>query len=364
MEDRMPPAVIRVWDAVVRLFHWSLVVGVTLAAITGFFVGGQAIDLHVLAGTAAVVLIVGRIVWGFLGPDFARFSDFVRGPRAAIAHLTGRHRSLGHNPLGGWMVLALMAMLVALALTGLAVLGGIFHAGPAAAMFTVAQGVSLKGLHKLLALVLVVMIVAHLGGVVMESRRSRENLARSMITGFKESRPGDPPRPPGEAKVRLAAIIAAGVLLVLGGAAAILAAAPVPNAPVALAGTDYLAQCTDCHMAYHPSLLPAASWKQIMGHLDDHFGEDATIAPGMVAPITAWLTAHAAGVTDSKPAHLFADNTSLSITDAPAWKRIHQHLPDALFSEKDIGSKANCGACHEDAESGWFYPGQIEIPHS
>ena len=358
---------IRVWDPFVRFFHWGLVASVTLAGVTGFLMDAPVIDFHVWSGTFAVALVALRIVWGFFGGGFARFSDFIRGPRRTLAHLRGPHRHLGHNPLGGWMVLALMLAVLVLGLTGVLVLGGVFHAGPAGALMTVAQGLGLRNLHEVLAFILLALIAAHLAGVVFESLRTRENLARAMVTGRKAARAGDPPLPAGRAANLTAVLVGGGGLAVAGLGLAGMATLPPPAAPVPMSGSAYAKDCAECHIAYHPSLLPAASWKGLMATLDDHFGEDASIPAARAAEIAEYLAAHAAETADTKPARLFArvdPEDPGAITATPAWERIHDDLPEALFESAAVRNESNCAACHGDAESGWFYPGRIDIPEA
>lgn len=360
----MTPREINVWDRFVRSFHWLLVASVTTAAVTGFVTGAETIDIHIWAGVTAVVLVVLRLVWGFLGTEHARFSDFVRGPRAALVHLRGGHRSLGHNPLGGWMVLTVILVLFALGATGALVLGGVFHTGPAGASLSVADGFRMIGLHKALAVGLLILIALHLGGVAFESRRGHENLVRAMVTGRKPAHPGDRAPRPVHPRVGAAVVIGLAVLATGGALATGMSMRPVAQAPVNIADSAYVAQCSDCHMAYHPSLLPAKSWHEIMSTLSDHFGEDASVSAADRQKIEAYLVAHSAETTDTKPALLFRDNTALSVNDSRAWQRIHRNIPKATFAAAPVYSKTNCAACHSDAASGWFYPGNIEIPEN
>lgn len=355
---------VKVWRWPVRLFHWMLVLSVTVAAATGFLLGPPWLALHLAGGVAAVALVLARLAWGLAGDGAARFSSFVAGPRAAREHLRGGARHLGHNPLGGWMVLALIAVVLALGLSGAVVLGGTLKTGPLA-FLSFDAGRALAEVHEVLAIGFLVLVGLHLAGVAVESWRGRENLARSMVTGWKDRRAGDHPLPATAARPGLALGVIAAVALAAGGLGAALAQRPVTGAPVA-AG-DELAACADCHMAYPPSLLPAASWRAMMATLDDHFGEDARLPEPERAAVEAFLAAHAAETADSKPANLFrrvSDAEPGRISATPAWRRIHDDLPEALFTAKPIGSRANCAACHRDAATGWFTPTRIRIPTS
>lgn len=113
--------------------------------------------------------------------------------------------------------------------------------------------------------------------------------------------------------------------------------------PVAHAPTKR--ECGECHMAYQPALLPAASWDRIMDGLSDHFGEDASLEAGLAADIRAHLTKNAAGRGDPGVAR---------ITEQRWWSREHRKFRPEVWQRKDVGSKANCEACHRDAASGIY----------
>lgn len=359
-----------VWDLFVRFFHWSLVAAITVAAATGFFAGAPSIDIHAWAGAAAAALIVARITWGFLGSTHARFSDFAAGPRAILAHAralkAGRaDRHLGHNPLGGVMIFALMLAVAALSVTGLIVYAGVLKSGPLAFLTSFATGWQAREVHELLAFALIALIGLHVAGAVFESRRTRENLVRAMVDGCKEARPGDHPATARAARPLLAASIAGTLLVATVGAMWSLSGKPGLGVPLAAQDPAYAEECGACHVAYHPSLLPRASWASLMDGLDDHFGENASLDQATGAAIRAYLAANAAEAADTLPANRLRrvdPQEPFAITATPFWKRRHGEIADAVFESKSVGSRGNCEACHADARSGRFYPGAIDIP--
>ena len=368
MSDTPAPAkpVTPVWDLWLRLFHWALALMMGLAAVTGFLGGAETLRLHLTAGLIGAALVLGRIVWGFFGPTHARFSDFWPSLSALRHHLSGADaRHLGHNPLGALMVFALLAAVLALAVTGLGVLGGMFRLGPLAASLGTDAGFAARQVHELIAFFVLALIAAHLGGVMFESRRARENLALAMLTGVKEIRPGDAPVRARPARVVAAALLSAALASSLVAANAGLSARPVPGLPVAQIDPTTARECGACHMAYPPSALPASAWRALMAGLPDHFGEDASLDPATAAQIEGWLTAHAAETVETLPARVFArpdPKAPFTLTATPAWKRFHADLPEALFASKPVASRSNCAACHADAASGRFSPFAIAIP--
>ncbi len=377
MTDKTSGSVV-VWDLFVRIFHWSLVAGVTTAAITGFFIGATAIDVHVWVGIALAVLVIARVAWGFLGSRFARFATFVVGPRKVLHHIVelqegtaGRH--LGHNPLGAWMILAILAAIAFLAVSGLIVWGGIFAHGPFMGYYDFDDGAPVLEVHEWVALGLLGLIAAHIGGAIYEGLRVKENLVQAMITGFKETRENedDDPTPPAGAEkgprpgltaLITIAVLALPVAVTLNGSRLKI---KVEHRPPVTTGTVYAENCSDCHGVYSPSLLPAESWKKLTSTLDDHFGEDASLDAETTDQVRAYLIAHSAGTVETKPSEVFMQASASDptrITSTPFWVETHSYIPKDVFTTKPVFFRGNCFACHADAESGWFYPGNVEVP--
>jgi cytochrome b len=185
----MPPAtalkacnttapLVRVWDPFVRIFHWSLVGLFVLA----FATGDETEGLHLTAGYAIAGLVLVRIVWGFVGPRHARFSDFVRTPREVTDYVRSAirlraPRYLGHNPAGGAMIIALLTMLIGISATGFMMTTDAFWG---------AQWV--EDLNKGVVYATLGLIALHVGGVVFASIEHGENLLKAMITGRKRAR--------------------------------------------------------------------------------------------------------------------------------------------------------------------------------
>ncbi|HKM61312.1 MAG TPA: cytochrome b/b6 domain-containing protein [Acidisphaera sp.] len=360
----------RVWDVGVRWFHWLLVLAVGTALVTGFLLAIPTLRWHLVAGCTVAALLLWRCIWGTLGGPYSRFAGFAYRPGSVLAYarglLAGRHeRYLGHNPLGAMMVFALLLVLTAIVLTGAITLGGMLKQGPLRAVLSFAAGRTSLQVHKLLGFLLLAMIAGHLAGVVFESLRERENLARAMLTGRKRWGDVVGPRRPAHAVPALAVAIA--VAGGLGGAAGIaaLAALPARGVPPPTVDPVYAEQCGGCHLAFPPSLAPAATWNTVLDHMDSHFGENPGLPPDMIAHFRAYLDANDASHWDTLPAHVLripAPGGSLRITDTPGWKRIHRAIPSATFTSPPVYHRSHCEACHGDAATGRFAPQLIAVP--
>jgi cytochrome b len=180
--DTRHSPVARVWDPFVRLFHWSLAASFAVAFLTRH----SAQDLHHWAGYAAGALVILRLAWGVIGTHYARFSQFVRPPRTVLRYVldmaSGREaRYIGHNPAGGAMVIVLMLAMLGAAVTGYMMTTDAFF------------GVEwVEHLHDLVGNGLLLLVLAHLGGVALASMRHRENLIGAMVSGTKRApRTGD-----------------------------------------------------------------------------------------------------------------------------------------------------------------------------
>lgn len=182
-----------VWDAFVRVFHWSLVALFVTAVITGK-VGGNAIQWHMWAGYGILALVSFRILWGFVGGEYARFAAFLVGPartlRFAKAMFGKTHEYVvGHNPLGGWMVLALLVLLATQAVLGLFSNDEIATTGPLARYISDEASIALMSRHRLIGDVLLVLVGLHIAAVLFHLFVKKENLVRAMLSGHKELPP-------------------------------------------------------------------------------------------------------------------------------------------------------------------------------
>jgi cytochrome b len=170
-----PSATVKVWDPLVRVFHWSLATLFLAAYLTGEDAG----QVHIAAGYAIAGLIALRLAWGFVGPRHARFSNFVRSPRIVLAYLREMAmfrapRFLGHNPAGGAMIVVLLVMLSGTGITGYMMTTDSFWG---------AEWV--EEIHETFANLTIGLVVFHVFGVVLSSFTHGENLVKSMITGRK-----------------------------------------------------------------------------------------------------------------------------------------------------------------------------------
>ena len=169
---------VRVWDPLVRVFHWSLVAAFVVAWATG----DELMSVHEFAGYVIMGLIAFRIVWGFVGPRHARFADFVKAPETVVGYLRGSFRRrapryLGHNPAGGAMVVFLLVMLIAITATGYMQTTDAFW------------GVRwVRETHEIAVNITLAAIFLHVVGVIFASVEHRENLVKAMVTGKKKER--------------------------------------------------------------------------------------------------------------------------------------------------------------------------------
>lgn len=212
-----------VWDLLVRIGHWLLV----LLFFVAYLTEDDLLTIHSWAGYGVGVYLVIRVVWGFVGPKHARFADFVYGPVKAARYLMGlilfkAERYIGHSPAGGLMVFVLLFSLTATTVTGIALLAVEENAGPlaswlgrGAALEETLKGLALSGaptrasedederdeannkntdeeigealgeVHEFFSTLTLLLIIMHIAGVLLASVVHRENLVRAMVTGRK-----------------------------------------------------------------------------------------------------------------------------------------------------------------------------------
>ena len=172
------PGSVLVWDPLVRVFHWSLVV----AFFGAYLLGDDGGAVHQAFGFSAVGLVTLRLLWGFVGSPHARFSSFVpskgvllRYLKDVFAHKEARY--VGHNPAGAAMIVALLAAIIATGTSGWLMTTDAFWGSESA-----------ETIHELAANATLLLVGLHIVGVAFSSLRHRENLVRAMMTGRKRIR--------------------------------------------------------------------------------------------------------------------------------------------------------------------------------
>jgi len=373
-----------IWDLPTRVFHGLLIVGFVTAWTTGG--SDQWLSLHSFAGCVMLGLIGFRLVWGWCGSRYARFGSFAYGPAAVAAHLRQLlagvpSRYLGHNPAGSAAIYGMLALGLAVGLTGILAQGGEERHLLAAGALSIAEGTLVRQAHAALSWLMLVLVGCHLAGIAVEAWLTKENLPRSMLTGYKEAPPGS------AAGARHGAV--AGALVVAVAAFGICwfayawrgpvearigpvdALRTVP--PVAFVGLQlpddpvWREECSACHLAYHPSLLPARSWQRLLKEQDRHFGTDLLLDPARAAAILAFLQRNAAEHSPTEAAFkinrsVSSGITPLRITETPYWISKHGRLGAQVWSRPAVRSKTNCAACHVDALGGSFEDSAMRVP--
>lgn len=172
---------ILVWDVPTRVFHWLLAV-----SFAGAFVTAESEryrDVHVILGYFVLALVVFRLVWGLVGTRYARFGSFAYGPLRVLIYVKSLFTRLpqhfvGHNPAGSWAIYGLLALSLLAGVSGYATYNDI-------------GGHWMEDVHEALADVLLALVSIHIAGVLLSSVLHRENLVRSMLTGYKAGKSGD-----------------------------------------------------------------------------------------------------------------------------------------------------------------------------
>ncbi len=370
VNDSKRKTMVRVWDIPVRLFHWALANCFIIAWLT---LDNRYLDIHVFAGYLMGGLILFRLLWGFIGSRYARFRDFAFGWLEVWEYLKlvlNRHppRFLGHNPAGSWAIYFLLALGSLITVTGLLGFGGEERQGPLAGLLNYSQGEFVLELHEWLAWL--GLVAVHLMGVLVESLLHRENLVAAMLTGFKPSAAGAASTATRwqVGAAMLVTIIAAGLYWFQGHLTATPEQPYLPfHGPVLADNQLWREECGACHLAFHPSLLPARSWKAMMEAQASHFGEDLFLEQNTVKKIGTFLVENAAEQRSTEAAwkinrSIPKTETLLRIIEAPYWIEKHQEISDAVWERPKVNGKVNCLACHMDAEAGTFEDSAMHLP--
>lgn len=170
---------VRIWDLPLRLFHWALVI-----CVIGAFIAVKTgnMEWHLRLGLWVVCLIIFRILWGFTGTYYARFTQFIKGPGAIIDYLKSGQKVFGHNPLGALSVIALLGLFGLQAFTGLFTGDGYFYQGP---LYSLGRSIrsTMGSIHHSTEIFMILLVVLHVGAILFYKFFKKDNLITPMITG-------------------------------------------------------------------------------------------------------------------------------------------------------------------------------------
>jgi len=180
---------VRVWDPLVRIFHWALVASFFLA----YFTEDDWINLHVIAGYIVSGLIGFRLIWGFIGPRYARFSQFFKSPTEVLTYIRRMREFnvphyLGHNPAAAAMIFALLLSIIAISISGMSIIASEGQGPLAGTFFATLDAGWMKEIHEFFANFTMLLVILHVSGVYFSSMLENENLPLAMVTGRKKYR--------------------------------------------------------------------------------------------------------------------------------------------------------------------------------
>jgi cytochrome b len=366
------PSRARVWDIPVRIFHWGLAGCFIVGWLT---LDNRYLDIHVFSGYLMAGLVSFRVLWGIIGSPYARFHDFAFTWGAVKEYLKGitlrsPPRFLGHNPAGSWAIYAMLGLGLLIVISGLLALGGEERHGPLAGWINYPLGSLAHATHEVFAWLMMGLVLLHLLGVAIESYLHRENLIAAMLTGHKSASAGSESAP----SHWLLGVIMGMAMLISGLAyfqGHITATPEQPYLPFRgpeLADNPlWREECGSCHLAFHPSLLPARSWKAMMAGQASHFEEDLALEAETITEIEAFLVINAAEQAMTEAAWKInrgipQAETPLRITETTYWLKKHEELSVSVWDNPLVKGKTNCAACHMDAEQGTYEDAAMRLP--
>jgi len=209
----MKSHLVRVWDLPTRLFHWALVVCI-VGLVTTAQIGGNAMDWHFRFGYGVLTLLLFRLLWGFVGGHWSRFSTFLYSPASLLRHIRGQEnggQALGHSPLGALSVFAILALLLLQVGTGLFSDDEIAAVGPLSKLASGALVSQLTHYHKDIGKVIVlVLVLLHIGAIAFYRIKRKKDLIRPMLVGDVSSSTPQPASRDDAGSRALAAVILLG----------------------------------------------------------------------------------------------------------------------------------------------------------
>ena len=353
-----------VWSFLGRLNHWLLVISFFACYFTSFY--ENLLSLHVALGIFVFGMFLKKIVWGLIGPKYARWSDYKFSLKELKFYFTekmrNRYREIepGHNPASSWFAFLITWIGIFCCITGLILYG--IQEGNGILSYMNKDYYSLmyiyEDIHIILVYIILVMISFHISGVLIEQFYHKTNMVMAMISGYKKAKGID--IKPRFWMVFWGSIYTLFFFLIF------LYTYLIPNNIFVKSDfhkidykalhKDFQFECSDCHNLIPPHLLPKESWIELMQSSDNHFDEDLELEKSLAKSIENFLVDNSAQKSTREASYKLLkeikDSKNFTITKTMYWKKTHKKIPQEVFKSDKVETKSNCVACHKDFEYG------------
>lgn len=337
-----------------RIPHLAFIILLPLAY---FEIGG--VYFHACIGMAFLLFVVFRIVWGVLGSRYSRFWDFhFKGLGQYLLGIFGKKPFyIAHNPASSIAVILMLFFGVVVCLSGLMLWGEREHGGVFSYLYFCPIGY-LKEIHEISANALIFVVIAHICGVVIDKIFHKTDTLNAIFTGYRST--------PTDKSVKLTkfqtlfcvfyCLLAFVVMISLFfGSNPLLGVDKTPP-PYSYSQAQklYIKECGSCHITYAPYTLGTKAWEKMMGELENHFGDDASLDEEDRIEIEKFLLANSAQHISTFLSPKIQEESPLVFSQSRLFEKIHHKIPQSAFASKEIKSKANCQNCHQNAQEGYF----------
>jgi cytochrome b len=373
-----------VWPIYTRIIHWLIASSFALAFI--FSLKENLLNLHVAVGIIFGLMLLYRIIWGFIGPQYAKFSTFKLSLSKLklyfLEKVQNRWRNIpaGHNAASSWFTIIVLGVGSIISITGLLLYGiqeGKGYLGYLNDEYYMYMFI-LFDIHMYASYTLLVWVIIHISGVLIEHFYHKTGMVFAMTTGYKKTQGKDSKT--GKYKSGLTyifLIISAMVFFVsTDGKYNPFVLSKYKQHDYKREALVYDAECSACHKLYPPFMLPDTSWDRIKDGLSNHFGdeisptmkkEDNRISINEQKVIFNYLKRHSADKSTREISvkvmkSLDGARGRKSITKIKYWKDVHADIEPNIFRSKKVKRKANCFACHKNFEKGVIEDIDISIP--
>jgi cytochrome b len=356
-----------VWPLCTRFVHWLIALSFTTAFILSFF--EHRLNYHVGVGIIFGLMLSYRIIWGFIGPKYATFNTFKLNLSQLkyyfVEKIQNRYRKIpaGHNPASSWYTLIVLFVGAIIVITGMLLYGIQEGRGYLSILNENYHKFSsvLLDIHIYASYTLLVWVIIHISGVLVEQFYHKTHMVNAMITGYKQTDGEDAQlcTPKNIVSFVIIALSLWVFYVIAFDTQSPFVKSKFPEINFKEESPVFYNKCSKCHKIYPPYLLPQKSWLRIMDGLDNHFGEkitDQNISKENQIEISRYLIQNSSEHSTREAALRITESTleerPIAITKTQYWRDTHKDIPLSAYEDKKIKDKSNCFACHKDIEKG------------